>query len=244
MRCQLCVCLLLVAFRAGAAQITLPPDLAPGDQYRLAFLTPSEISSAMSIAEFNSFVQSAADAVPEVSALGATWKAIASTPEIGIRENTGIDPDVETGVPIYLLNGRRIAADNADFWDGSHEGYIRVYPNGDFEAFGAEVMAGGLGPDLANIGNQINVGSIPSNFCSMGNCLPGETHPPQQVTSSDWIVAYDQPRGSYKMYAMSSVLTAVPEPSSGGSMLCGAIGLLLAVRHVNSRQHGPHQLPK
>lgn len=230
MRTVILLCVLLSTLGAEGELITVPPSLQPGDQYRLAFLTPLEIATGKTIAEYNSFVQSQADAVAEVSLLGAKWAAVASTDEIDIARNTGTDPDIHPGVPIYLLNGRRVAANNSDLWDGALEGHIRVYPNSEFEPFAVEVMARRIGPDRSNIGNQIDVGSIPTNFCSMGYCLSGETHPPQQATSSDWITAYDQPRGSFKMYAISSILTVVPEPWSELNFAIGALAVLPLMR--------------
>ena len=229
MRTIILLCVLPAALQVEAAPITVPPGPNPGDQYRLAFLTPSEISSGKTIGEYNSFVQSHAVVVAELNDLGATWTAIASTHDVDMKSNTGTDPNNNLGVPIFLLNGRRIASNNVDLWDGSLEGHIRVYPNGDFEPFAIEVMTRGIGPDLFNIGNQIDVGSIPTNFCAMGNCLPGEIHPPQQATGSDWISAHDQPRGAFRMYAMSSILTVVPEPSTDFNLSIGALGLWLAM---------------
>lgn len=72
MRRTILLCVLFTTLQVEAEPITVPLGLNSGDQYRLAFLTPTEIDSGNSIAEYNSFVQSHADAVTELSDLGAT----------------------------------------------------------------------------------------------------------------------------------------------------------------------------
>ena len=99
--------------------VTVPTSLNLGDSYRLAFLTSGTRDATSSdIGVYNSFVQSAADAVPALASLGATWKAIGSTASVDARDNTGTNP-ATTGVPIFLLNNTKLADDNADLWDGS-----------------------------------------------------------------------------------------------------------------------------
>ncbi len=113
--------LLLASARESiAGPITVPTGLNPGDQYRLAFLTSKvRDATSASIADYNAFVTAAANAVPELLALGTTWTAIASTVTVDARDNTNTNPNTAVGVPIYLLNDTLLVNDNADLWDGS-----------------------------------------------------------------------------------------------------------------------------
>jgi hypothetical protein len=47
-----------------------------------------------------------------------TWKAIGSTSATSAKVNTGTD-GTQPDVPIYLIDGNRVANNNADLWDGS-----------------------------------------------------------------------------------------------------------------------------
>jgi hypothetical protein len=108
---------------ALSAPITVPTSLSPGDQYRLAFVTSTTRDALSSnIADYNTFVSNAANAVPELLALLTTWKAIASTSSVAARVNTGTVPSFaggSLGVPIFLLNDTKLVDSNDDLWDGN-----------------------------------------------------------------------------------------------------------------------------
>jgi len=56
---------------------------------------------------YDSFVQNAADAVPELAGLETTWKVIASTADIDARDHTETNLfENGTGVPIYIWTKR------------------------------------------------------------------------------------------------------------------------------------------
>ncbi len=100
---------LVVAVMAGSALA------GPVEPYRLAFITSSNPNGAVSsdIADYNSYVQSLANAVPALN--GITFNCIGSTADVDARDNTGTNPNVSVGVPIYLVDGTTLVAnDNAD----------------------------------------------------------------------------------------------------------------------------------
>jgi hypothetical protein len=76
--------------------------------------------------DFNADVTTAAGLITELAALGATWTCIGSTPTVDARDNSGTNPNDETGIPIYTTSGLRIADDNADLWDGSIQNPIML----------------------------------------------------------------------------------------------------------------------
>jgi hypothetical protein len=120
----------LVIF-AGLAQAV---PVVPEGQYRLVFITstnlgvPAAWNCATSMDGVNTYVQSLATAA---GLPGVAWTAIASTSYLDARDNTGTNPNVETGVPIYLVDGlTKVADDNADLWDGSIDHIINLDENG------------------------------------------------------------------------------------------------------------------
>jgi len=132
----LCVVVTVLLFcllprHALATITTVPTSLAPGAQYRLAFVTSTtRDATSPNIDDYNIFVSIAANAVPELAALGTTWKAIASTSSVAARVNTDTVPSVvaggSLGVPIFLLNGTKLVDSYDDLWDGSIDVALNV----------------------------------------------------------------------------------------------------------------------
>lgn len=117
----------------------VPPSLAPGARYRLVFVTTSTTDATSSeIDDYNNLAQSNANSIPELAALGAQWRAIASTAAINARDNTQTDPDniEHTDVPVFLIvdesidKETMIATGNSDLWDGSIFQPINNHENG------------------------------------------------------------------------------------------------------------------
>ncbi len=103
---------------AAASVITIPPDLNPGDPHRLVFITGgTNAASSTDISVYNAFVTSQAGANPTLVDLGTTWYALGSTTATNARQNTATGSG--GGVPVYRLDGVRIADDYADLWDGT-----------------------------------------------------------------------------------------------------------------------------
>ncbi|GCA90274.1 PEP-CTERM sorting domain-containing protein [Microcystis aeruginosa] len=226
---------------AQAALVVVPTGLAPGDQYRLVFVTAgTRDATSTDINDYNTFVTNeATGGTPGIdtaldTALDAagfdpntiTWKAIGSTASVAARDNTGTNPS-STGVPIYLIDGNRVANNNADLWDGSLQHPINRNNLGtssdDYVWTGSDSV--GLGAF------QSELGGIFQPFAGFS-----------VETDAAWILADRLPWGYwFPLYAMSSVLTVpgngnqpepvtVPEPSSllgyitlGGLMLGSAV---------------------
>ena len=236
---------------AGAAQaalVVVPTGLAPGDQYRLVFVTAgARDATSTNINDYNTFVTNQAtggtpgiDTALDTALNGAgfdlstiTWKAIGSTSAVDARDNTGTNPS-STGVPIYLIDGNRVANNNADLWDGQLQHPINLN-NLDISSL-SHVWTGSndSGQGFANWGSglQLQLGSS-----SIFGFMAGWSG----AIGGDWMAFTPRARSdaSPYMYAMSSVLTVpggnqpavtVPEPASllgyitlGGLMLGGAV---------------------
>jgi hypothetical protein len=156
-------------------------DTTPGDgytgPYRLAFVTSTTAQPTNSaISWYNAFVTTAADAVPELLALGATWKCLGSTVGTSAKVNTSTDSTGDANdVPIYTTTGLLIATNNADLWDGTianiicfdNGTVILPYPgSGEQQAWtgtntdGTSADAGGIPGD----GNPLGSGPTPNNI--------------------------------------------------------------------------------
>ena len=196
--------LLVIASGSARASIYIPADLNPGDSYRLIYVTDGTRNATSSdIATYNSFVAAEATAITALNDLDTTWTAVASTTAVDARDNTGTNPNIATGVPIYLLNGSRIAANNADFWDESIESTISISPT--LQVVGSTVWTGTHGD-----GTEFTYYDGP-----LGNstkAIAGRTN----VTNTNWVRGpQENLTTSLPLYGISGELTVpVPEPAS------------------------------
>lgn len=208
-----CATFAVAPLASSATPITVPTGLNPGDQYRLAFVTSTtRDGSSANIADYNDFVTTAANSVPELAALGTTWKAIGSTATVDARDNTGTNP-ASTGVPIYRLDDIRVANNNADLWDSSIQVPISLDELGTYQ-WQTVVWTGSHWTGIKI--NQVELGSAgPYTGRSNG-------------ADTGWIT-YNNLAQTYlfHLYGMSAPLTVpVPEPSMLALGLAGLAGLI------------------
>lgn len=215
---------LFSAAAVEAQPITMPGDLSPGDQYRLAFVTASH-SNAQStlIADYNTHVANDANAVSELAALGTTWFVLGSTETVDVRDNTGT---TGTGVPIYRMDGTRLANDYVDLWDNSilvvlavnadgntHTGPMIIYTGSDRD--GTKEVGSELGCTLCGAGQE-SVAYGAANRADLGWI--------KETTISDMLT----PR---PFYGISDVLSVpIPEPSTFVLCMLAAGGLFVFQR--------------
>ena len=100
-----------------------PAGLAVGTRFRLLFLSSTKRDALSSdIADYNTFVQDrAAAGHAAIQAYSGGFGAIGCTSAVDARDNTST---TGTGVPIYWLDGAKVADDYADFYDGSWDDEI------------------------------------------------------------------------------------------------------------------------
>ena len=100
----------------------IPSGLGAGDSFRLLFLTSTKSPlTSTDIATYNTFVQnSAAAGHTDIQDYSTLFKVVGSTAAVDARDNTDTShTSSEPGVPIYWLNGSKVADNYADFYDGS-----------------------------------------------------------------------------------------------------------------------------
>ena len=94
-----------------------PTGLGAGDEFRLIFLSSTKRNAnSTNIANYNTFIQNlAAAGHAAIQTYNSGFTVVGCTQDTDARDNTNT---TGTGVPIYWLNGAKIAADYADFYDG------------------------------------------------------------------------------------------------------------------------------
>ena len=100
----------------------IPAGLAPGDQFRLLFLSSTKRDGASSdIATYNTFIQNrGAMGHADIRPYSSGFRALGCTAASDARDNTGTTyTGADKGVSIYWLRGSRVADDYEDFYDGS-----------------------------------------------------------------------------------------------------------------------------
>jgi hypothetical protein len=229
---------LVTASAAQAALVVVPPDLNPGAQYRLVFVTEGKRdATSTDIDDYNNFVTNQVTGSALANALSGaglttTWKAIGSTASVAARDNTGTNPTLGTGVPIYLIDGNRVANDNADLWDGSIQTAIYRTP---LDTVSTSLVW--TGTTFVGLATSYGLGGCFGGCGFDGFVARGSSNVSFQIGGS-WIFGFvNFYLDHLPLYGISSVLTVpggspqqVPEPSSllgfitlGGLMLGGAV---------------------
>jgi hypothetical protein len=218
-------CVTFLTRTAGAVPITVPPSLHPGDQYRIAFATANtqhgstpvfgtRTAFSSDIADYNAFVTTVANSVPDLVALGTTWSAIASTATVDARDNTNTNPSASVGSPIFTLDGAMIAVDNAGLWSGSLLSPLEISQTGSGTPPGS-VWTGSDATGVAS--NPLGLAPQPNTGVML-------------LTDTGWMDYSPIPQVlDLPLYAMSGVLT-VPAPEPSSLVLAGlAVGALAFV---------------
>ncbi len=232
------LCLFLLHFHASALLASgvvtvpfVPPGLSPGDTYQIVFVTQGTSgATSADIADYNAFVQSQAEISGALTEnWGVLWNAIASTPTVDAHTNATVT------APVYLLDSALVATDYADLWDGSIQHAIDKDQMGG--TWNDYVWTGTLiDGQTAASGTEGALGG-PSFRYALGGTY---------ATDSEWIFAGGQisTSGSFiipaHFYAISEVLTVVPEPTSFGT--CALISSLGAVAGLGRRRRDVSQL--
>lgn len=222
--------LLLLGGQSLAAPITVPTGLAPGQSYRLAFVTAgtrdaSNVSS-WSNEPYDAFVT--AEANTELSLSSIQWQVLGSgfNGSTYVRQHTGTTPASWEGgfpgVPIFLLNDTKLVDDYADLWDGTFDTSLSIDQHGNtlFTEVWTGMTASGFSGEFSYLGCSDYYGACAQYGSS-------------QAADSAWaFVGYDQTSSAKSYYAISNVLT-VPGPTPAALLTLGFAALLL-VRRVRA----------
>lgn len=201
---------------------------AAGDSYRFVFITStntgtigSDGNAMTTIPEFNAHMQSLADAstLNIGAADGATWRVLGSTSDANARDHTSTNPNVEVGLPILLLDGATIVANNnADLWDGSIQNIIGIDELGNAKSHW---------PHTGTYWDGTTAAGKPNSFGALDD--PVRIAQGNGSSTTDWIWRQWTGRPATEqlpMYAISDPLTVVPEPATISLLVLGGLAML------------------
>ena len=205
---------------SGFAQITtVPPDLNPGEPYRLVFITKDKSFTALSpdILHYDALVTSQAHWSAELRALDTKWRVIGSTSSVDAKTHTDTDdsPAGANGVPIYRLDGKIIANNYDDLWDGNIQNPLYVAQDGTIRNTCCGTWTGSYADGTAVAGAELGTSHV----------VDGAPY----ATASNWIRTSPYPADRYQyLYAISDVLTVFDptiqvdiDVKPGGEPTCG-----------------------
>ncbi len=195
----------------------IPPDLPPGTQYQLIFVTMQlTAATSMHIADYNAFVTEQAGLNPSLPQ-GITWNAIGTASDAIAKVNAPW-----LGLPVYNTRGQLVASASSGGL------YVHTHLNPvEYDQFGntGPIWSGG---EFAWTGSFDGGGPIPNNVNILGGQEPwiGNAASPGYPNGNLWLSAtysdYNEPPTlQLPMYALSTAITA-PEPSG---MMLAAFGL-------------------
>ena len=189
----------------------IPAGLTGGQSFRLLFVTSTERDAASSdIADYNAFVQSAANRNPVLRPFRGRFRALISTIHVDARDNTGTRGG---GPPIYWLYGTKAADDYADFYDGSWDSNLGKTESGGTVPGVSEVYTGSNADGTKSLGNEAGIiGSVKVGYANTGSGGSEISGP----TGS----------GSQRFYALSPIITVTGDPDSP------AVSLVLGTERI------------
>ena len=207
---------------ASATLVDVINALAPGDMYRVMFVSSTtRDATSTDIADYNSFIATAAGAGTVTGPLGLSWKALASTSFTNAQDNTGVFQADTTTVHFFNTNGDLLATSGSDLWDGMLTVPLGLDENGSDPGSPDFVWTGTDG-----FGNSFNV---------LGSQIVTAGHKSQ--SNSGWINGCGLTDNTQllRLYGISNKVTVVPEPST-------ATLFALGLAFVASRQRRPRLL--
>ncbi len=212
--------------RVGPADGTVPVDwdliptgLGEGDSFRLLFLTSRTISLSHNyISTYNALVQAyAAGGHSAIQDYSALFKAVGSTQGTDARDNTGTTfTNADKGVPIYWLNGTKVADEYEDFYDGSWD-----------DEANDKNESGTNGPDTSDSSNYPATGSdhdgteafIGTASRALGASFVRVGLPNSSITGDGPLGSSSSTAGTTArpLYGLSDVLTVVGASNAEGA---------------------------
>jgi hypothetical protein len=207
--------------------IILPSNLVSGSQYQLIFVTAdTKAATSAEIGDYNTFVTDQAAALSSKLPPDVTWYALASTETTDAKSNA-ILAGADDGIPIYNTHGELIANGISDLWESNINGKIQHAVK--YDQFGDAL------PDETIVwtGSKSNGTKkyLPGSLAGpLGSPAPAESDDPHVVfgsstsTTGTWmnrggLVDFSE---WHSLYALSSPITAIPEPGTPTLLCMGA----------------------
>ena len=191
--------------------VLAPSGLDPGDEFRLLFVTSTRRNAESSdIADYNGFVRGrAAAGHAAIQAHGSGFRVVGSTASVDARDNTSTTyTSADKGVPIYWLNGSKVADDYEDFYDGDWDDETggRNESGGNVALGFDRIFTGSDDDGTAHSGRTLGA----STSARVG--IPGSTASGHNPIDGDTNTAVDAERRFYGLsgvFAISRTTTAL-----------------------------------
>ena len=139
----------------------VPSESAPGGSFRLLFASSTKRdATSPSIGAYDAHVQdAAADGHQSIQDHSSRFSVLASTSRVDARDHTGttVTPG-DRGVPIYWLNGARVADDHSDFYDGNWSSNAARNESGNAAGADVEIHTGSNDDGTKHSDNQLGAG--------------------------------------------------------------------------------------
>ena len=206
-----------------------PSGLGGGDQFRLIFLTSlGDVGSDTDIAVYNTWVQGVAGGGhAAIQAYGAAFNVVGCTASIDARDNThSTYTNANKGVPIYWLNGAKVADEYEDFYDGSWDDEVND-----------KNQLGFNGLDTSNVTNYPWTGcdddGTEATGMALGDTTPRVGRPNSTDTGNGPIgsVTTESSSSHRPMYGLSAVFTVMTDTAPPG-----------APTGLKATAHGPEKI--
>ncbi|WP_423916327.1 fibronectin type III domain-containing protein [Candidatus Poriferisodalis sp.] len=189
-----------------------PSGLAAGDRFRLLFITyAGHAPTSTDIEDCNAYVQSQANASNAHSAIkpyASGFRVVGSTADDDARDNASTAyTSTAKGLPIYWLNGSKVADDYEDFHDGSwdDEANPRGRNGNKVGSNNTLIWTGSNSNGIEAIANG-NSQALGSSTIALG-CLNFVGGPIDCAANSVGNYSLFTPNSNHRYYALSGVFT-------------------------------------
>jgi hypothetical protein len=212
------------AYMISSSSPLIPTGMGAGDSFQLVFQTSTPVVGLTGVGDpavignWNTHVTNVAGTSGLADIPSIAWYAILSTPTVDAKDNAVVS------APVYLLDSATtistlIASDATDMWDGSIGAPITYDENANLLA-GRKAWSGGSWTVGVKVNTTESVGG------SAGSWYIGVTSVSTTAFPNAWLGGSGATSKSAKtnphaVYAMSEVITVVPEPASLASGLLG-----------------------
>ena len=223
-----------------------PNGVTGGDQFRLIFLSSTQRKpNSTNIADYNTFVQDlAADGHTGIQPYADGFNVVGCTTDVDARDNTATTfTNANKGVPIYWLNGNKVADNYQDFYNGDWDDEVNdkteLGNNGPDTSVAANYPATGceddgteasFGADQQALGDtEVRLGN-PNNSSSSRNPLSGQGGANRSINRH--------------MYGLSQVFELIQLPSNTGTLTTGGTPRTGSIKGSNTGEYWQVKLHK
>ena len=200
-----------------------PTALNTGDQFRLIFLSSTKRDAASTdIATYNTFVQNrAAAGHTAIRAYSAGFRVVGCTATVDARDNTAT---TGTGVPIYWLDGTKVADEYEDFYDGDWDDEVNDKDESGTNGLDISQSTNRPFTGCAHNGTEALDASISQGFAAAGGAKlgwPNSSNNAHGPLSSNAVGTITNTRPMYGISEVFQVAEPTNTPATGEPTISG-----------------------